>query len=76
MATLIILAYLLHTVLQWCDGQYRQLRERLPSRQRFFNDLRTLACYLRFESWGAMLAFMIEALDQLFTPHAQGQQSS
>ena len=62
-------------MLQWCDEQYRHLRERLPSRQRFFNDLRTLSCYLRFPSWEAMLAFMIEALDQPFTPHAQGQQS-
>ncbi len=75
LANLIILAYLMHTVLQWCDGQYRQLRERLPSRQRFFNDLRTLSYYLRFESWDAMLAFMIQALDQPFTPQAHGQQS-
>ena len=75
LATLIILAYLLHTVLQWCDGQYQQLRERLSARQRFFNDLRTLSCYLRFESWDAMLAFMIRALDQPFTPRAQGKQS-
>ena len=41
----------------------------------FFNDLRTLSCYLRFPSWEAMLAFMIEALDQPFTAHAQVQQS-
>lgn len=75
LATLIILAYLMHTVLQWCDGQYRLLRERLSARQRFFNDLRTLSCYLRFESWDAMLAFMIQALDQPFTPYAQDKQS-
>ncbi len=75
LATLIILAYLMHTVLQWSDGQYQQLRERLSARQRFFNDLRTLSCYLHFESWDAILAFMIQALDQPFSPHAQGKQS-
>ena len=74
LATMNILAYLMHTVLQWCDEQYRELRERLPSRQRFFNDLRTLACYLRFPSWDAMLAFMIQALDEPFIPQAQVQQ--
>ena len=65
----------MHTVLQWSDGQYQQLRERLSARQRFFNDLRTLSCYLHFESWDAILAFMIQALDQPFSPHAQGKQS-
>lgn len=75
LATLIIMAYLFHSVLHWADPQYRQLRERLCARQRFFNDLRTLSCYLKFDSWEALLAFMIQALDQPFTPHAQGKQS-
>ena len=75
LAALIILAYLMHTVLEWCDGQYRQLRQKLPSRQRFFNDLRAIACYLCFDSWDAMLAFMIQALDQPFVIQSHGQQS-
>jgi len=39
-ATLILLALLLHTVLEWVDEQYHLLRQAIPSRQRLFNDMR------------------------------------
>jgi hypothetical protein len=42
LATLILLAYLFHTVLEWFDACYRLLRQRLPSRQTFFDDIRAL----------------------------------
>jgi len=51
LASLIILALLVHTVLEWMDDQYRLLRQKLPSRQQLFDDLRTLTRYLCFESW-------------------------
>jgi hypothetical protein len=35
LAVLIILAFLVHTVLDWMDSKYRLLREKLPSRRRF-----------------------------------------
>lgn len=47
LASLIILAFFTHTVLDWMDDQYRLLRQKLPSRKRLFNDIRTLTSYLR-----------------------------
>lgn len=59
LATLILLAYLLHTLLEWMDDKYCLLRQKLPSRQRLFNDMRALTTYLCFESWDALLDFML-----------------
>jgi len=61
LASLIILAFLTHTVLEWMDGKYRLLRQRLPSRKRLFNDIRTLTSYLCFQSWEALMDFMLES---------------
>jgi hypothetical protein len=61
LASLIILAFLTHTVLDWMDDKYRLLRKRLPSRKRLFNDIRTLTSYLRFQSWEALMDFMLES---------------
>ena len=64
MASLIILAFLTHTVREWLDDRYRLLRHKLPSRQRLFNDIRTLTTYLCFDSWAALTAFMLNSFDQ------------
>jgi hypothetical protein len=61
LATLIILAFLVHTVLEWMDDKYRLLREKLPSRQRLFSDIRTLTSYLWFETWDALMDFMLNS---------------
>jgi len=61
LATLIILAFLVHTVLEWMDDKYRLLREKLPSRQRLFGDIRTLTSYLLFETWDALMNFMLNS---------------
>ena len=63
LASLIILAFLVHTVLEWMDGQYRLLRQKLPSRQRLFSDIRTLTSYLCFESWGDLMTFMLQSFE-------------
>ena len=42
LASLIILAFLTHTVREWMDDRYRLLRLKLPSHQRLFNDIYTL----------------------------------
>ncbi len=62
LATFNLLAFLFHTLLDLMDARYRCIREFLP-RKRFFNDLRTLTCYLCFDSWDALLVFMIEKLE-------------
>ena len=59
LASLIILAFLTHTVLEWMDDQYPLLRKKLPSRKRLFNDIRTLTSYLCFETWEALMDFML-----------------
>jgi hypothetical protein len=63
LATLIILAFLVHTVLEWMDDPYQLLRQKLPSRQRLFSDIRTLTSYLYFESWGALMTFMLQSFE-------------
>lgn len=61
LASLIILAFLTHTVLEWMDDKYQLLRKKLPSRQRLFNDIRTLTSYLCFQSWEALMDFMLDS---------------
>jgi hypothetical protein len=63
LASLIILAFLTHTVLEWMDDKYRLLRKKLPSRKRLFNDIRTLTSYLCFESWEALMDFMLKSFE-------------
>jgi hypothetical protein len=60
---LIILAFLVHTGLEWMDDQYQLLRRKLPSRQRLFSDIRTLTSYLCFESWEALMTFMLQSFE-------------
>jgi hypothetical protein len=62
LATFNLLAFLFHTVLDLLDSRYQRIRQFLP-RKRFFNDLRALTCYLRFDSWDALMAFMIKELE-------------
>ena len=62
LATLILLAYLVHTVLDGLDQRYRAVRALLPSRQTFFEHLRALAQYLPFDAWDDLFDFMLEGL--------------
>jgi len=63
LATLILLAFLFHTVLEHIDKCYRLLRSELPSRKTFFDDVRALTRYICFESWQQMLEFMLHGLE-------------
>ena len=62
LATLNLLAFLCHTLLDLLDSSYQRLREFLP-RKTFFDDLRALTRYLCFDSWQALMAFMIKGLE-------------
>ena len=42
---MIILAYLLHTLLDWLDERFARLRELVACRQRLFDDIRALSTY-------------------------------
>ena len=63
LASLILLAFLVHTVLEWMDDKYQLLRQKLPSRQRLFSDIRTLTSYLCFESWEVLMDFMLQSFE-------------
>ena len=60
---LILLAFLLHTVLQLCDQQYRRLRAALGTRKTFFDDMRALTRYHYFRGWEQLRAFMLAGLE-------------
>jgi hypothetical protein len=62
LATMILLAYLLHTALDWLDDRYRAIRNLLPSRRTFFEHLRALLQYLPFDSWDQLMTFMHSSL--------------
>jgi hypothetical protein len=62
LATLILLAYLVHTALDRLDQRYRAVRAQLPSRQTFFEHLRALLQYLPFDSWDRLFDFMLDGL--------------
>ena len=63
LATLILLAFLFHTVLEHVDKCYQLLRSALSSREMFFDDIRALTRYICFESWQLMLEFMLKGLE-------------
>lgn len=66
LATMNILAFLFHTLLDFMDKQYRRLREKIGRRDEFFNDIRALFKYGCYTSWSRLLWFMREGLKR---PH-------
>jgi hypothetical protein len=68
LATFNILAFLFHTLLDLTDKKYQLIRQNLPSRQTFFDDLRALTRYMFFDNWNKLLDFMILGLELEFPP--------
>lgn len=66
LATFNILAFLFHTLLDFTDEKYQLIRQHLPTRKTFFDDLRALTRYLYFDSWNSLLNFMIHGLELEF----------
>lgn len=62
LASMMILAYLMHTVPDLLGQRYRAVRAQLTSRVTFFEHLRVLAQYLPFEGWDELFDFMLEGL--------------
>jgi len=63
LTTLNLLAFLFHTVLGMSDAKYQLIRQKLPTRKTFFDDIRALTRYLCFESWHRLLEFMLRGLE-------------
>lgn len=66
LATFNILAFLFHTLLDLTSEKYQFIRQHLPTRKTFFDDLRALTRYLYFDSWENLLDFMIHGLELEF----------
>ena len=62
--TLNLLAFLFHTLLELLDEPYRELRQLLSRRTRFYDDIRALTSYLCFASLGSLVGFMIRSLQE------------
>jgi hypothetical protein len=62
--TLLLLAFLSHTILQLADEPYQRLRAELGTRKTFFDDIRALTRYLYFDSWPHLIDFMLAGLQR------------
>lgn len=62
LVTLNLLAFLFHTVLELFDVRYRVLRDALKRRRTFFDDIRALTRYHCYESWEALMRYMLKGL--------------
>ncbi len=63
LCAMIILAFLFHTLLELGDKRYRLVRQSLPRRDTFFDDVRALTRYFYFENWQALMTVMMIGLD-------------
>jgi len=63
LATLNILAFLLHTILDLTDRRYQLLRNTRGRRTRFFTELGVVACYWYHDSWQDQMRFMVTQLE-------------
>jgi hypothetical protein len=63
LATMNLLAFGLHTLLELTDQNYRMIRNKVGARRRFFQHLEALTTYLYFESWERLMDFMMRGLE-------------
>jgi hypothetical protein len=61
--TLNIIAFMLHTILHMTDQRYKIVRDKLPTRKIFFDDIRALTRYMYFDNWQQLLEFMMRGLE-------------
>jgi len=59
LATMNLLAFALHTLLEVTDPGYRLLRSAVGARRKFFQHLEALTAYWFFENWEQLLDFMM-----------------
>lgn len=65
-ATMNILAFLFHTMLEFMDEKYQWLRKAFGARIRFFEAIRILLIYHPYKSFSSFMNFMIEGLKKPF----------
>ena len=62
LASLIILAYLRHTLLDCLDERLTRRRELVVCRRQLVDDIRALSSFLPLPHWSAMIELMIQGL--------------
>ena len=62
LASLIILAYLRHTLLDCLDERLTRRRELVVCRRQLVDDIRALSSFLLLPHWSAMIELMIQGL--------------
>jgi len=62
LATMNLLAFLFHTVLELMDERYLKLREIISARKRFFEHIRILLIYKLFSDFNHFMEFMLAVL--------------
>ena len=62
LASLNILAFLLHTAFEFLDTRYRTLRFRYGSRVAFFQELSVILRWFLFDSWDHVISVMFAKL--------------
>jgi hypothetical protein len=70
-ASLTLLAFLAHTLFNLYDPRYRHVRDNLPSRRPFVNDLRALTLFYWLGTRVYLLDTMIEALQPARAPSSR-----
>lgn len=68
LATMNILAFLFHTMLEFMNKTYQLLRVALGRRDTLFHSIRTLLTFVCFRSFDSLMAFMIEGLKKPHDP--------
>lgn len=63
LATMNLLAFGLHTLLELADESYQLIRAKVGPRQTFYQHLQALTTYLHFESWERLMDFMMRGLE-------------
>ena len=63
LATLNLLAFARHTLLELTDADYQLIRGKVGARRTFFEPLRALTTYLHCENWTRLLDFMRRGLE-------------
>lgn len=69
LATMNMLAFLFHTMLEFMDKKYQLLRKIIGARKHFFNDIRACLKLWYFRSFDSLMDFILEGLKKPHDPN-------
>lgn len=61
LSVLNILAYSFHTLAEFFDKKYKEIRDKIGPRREFFEEIRTLTKYMIFSSWDHLFDTMMDS---------------